>query len=63
MKCPTHLFEQVPDSHGTADDETHQVFGVKLIIEQLCRHRRRKSVKRSKCTIGVTGPSPSAVPG
>lgn len=44
---PTDLFEQVPDSHGAADDEAHQVFGVELVIEQLCRHRHADSTFRN----------------
>lgn len=42
---PTHLLEQVPNPHGAADDETHQVLGVKLIIEQLCRHKQLQDQK------------------
>lgn len=33
----TDLLEQVPDSHHTADEQTHQVLGVKLIVDDFCR--------------------------
>lgn len=53
--CHFYLFEQVPDSHHAADEQTHQVLGVKLIIDYFCRdmERRRsdmnvKDVRRPK---------------
>lgn len=36
VECRTDLFEQVPDSHHTADEQTHQVLGVKLIVDDFC---------------------------
>lgn len=32
----TDLFQQVPDSHHAADQQTHQVLGVKLIVDDFC---------------------------
>lgn len=34
--CVTDLFEQVPDPHHAADEQTHQVLGVKLIVDDFC---------------------------
>lgn len=31
-----YLLEQVPDSHHAADTQTHQVLGVKLIVDYFC---------------------------
>lgn len=55
---PTYLFEQVPDSHSAADHQAHQVFGVKLIIEHLCRHGRRFQLQKSKLCSSTRKQSP-----
>lgn len=41
----THLFEQVPDSHKSANDQTNQVLGVKLIVDNFCRKTRRQWIQ------------------
>ena len=46
MRSPTvcvrgeYLLEQIPDPNHTADDETDQILGVKLIVDDLWMDRQ-----------------------
>lgn len=41
----TNLFEQIPDSHQTANDQTNKVLGVELIVDNFWRKMERQVIK------------------
>lgn len=41
----TNLFEQIPDSHQTANDQTNKVLGVELIVDNFWRKMEKRVIK------------------